>query len=399
MDGQSIELYKHQQEVIDKSPNRHALFFEVGCGKSLTALKLAEKNTNNALVIVPKSIKQQWIEYIENFGEMKKFNWKIVTKEEFRRDWSKLPKYDCIIYDEFHFFGNFKSQLHKAAFNYSKKHNPKFIYGLTGTPYLSSIMSFYAYERLLGYKPEWLDYHRKYFYQVMIGNRLVPQQKSGLEKEVVRICNKIGSVVKLQDVVDMPDSIFETEYFELTKEQEEAVIEVRQSETVHIVKYTKIHQIMGGSLISDGYSKDQIFDCEKFKRLKELVKENKKIVIVCRYNNEVDRIAKEFHALVINGEVKDRGEVIKQAEAAKECVLVVQAACGVGWEIPSFKLMVFYSYDFSLVSVIQMRGRCRRINVPSSVVYLSLVNKGTIDEDILKCIMKKEDFHLALYDK
>jgi predicted helicase len=125
--------------------------------------------------------------------------------------------------------------------------------------------------------------------------------------------------------------------------------------------------------------------------------------VVCRYNAEVGNVAfkllNSIDVVIIKGDVKDRHAEIQRANKLDKCVVVVNAACSEGYELPTFDLMVFYSYDFSLKNFIQMKGRVQRINNVKKNVYLSLINKNTIDEDVYKSIQKKEDFDLAIYKK
>ncbi len=74
-------------------------------------------------------------------------------------------------------------------------------------------------------------------------------------------------------------------------------------------------------------------------------------------------------------------------------------SCSEGYELPTFPLMVFYSYDFSLKNYIQMLGRIQRINAIKKNVYLSLVVKDSIDSDVFTSLKKKEDFDIAIYNK
>lgn len=63
----SEKLYDHQQEAVDrfKNSNEIAIFFEQGCGKSATSLKIAEykyntSQINAALIIAPNDVHKQW---------------------------------------------------------------------------------------------------------------------------------------------------------------------------------------------------------------------------------------------------------------------------------------------------------------------------------------------------
>jgi len=391
-------LYKHQQDLLDRNPSRYGIFWEMGTGKTLTAIRLAERNATSPLVVCPKSLVDQWRQYIKTWHE-KEIPFTVMSKETLRRDYKKVGSHDCLILDEAHNWSNATSLLHKHTMYWLAKHNPPFIYLLTGTPYMSSAMNLYALERLLGRNPSWYEYRTKFFYQVKMGQRVIPMQKDGIEAELKEILDNMGQTVRLQDCVDVPDQVFETEYFNLTREQENAIFEVETTGTVPIVKWTKIHEICGGSLKGDGYVETKHFDTEKLERLKELARENDKLIVVCRYNAEVERIAKELDGLFINGSVKDRNAVIRKAEEAKKCVLVVQSACCEGWQLKTFDLMIFYSYSFSLKDCLQMRGRISRIDNPKKNVYLSLIVKNSIDEEVFDCIVnKKLDFHIELFN-
>ena len=141
-----IKLYKHQQELVYKAPNKWLLAWEVGTGKTYGALSLIKYK---ALCIVPKSLQEQWKE------KKDEYDIDVITKEEFRRDHKKLPKYNALVFDEFHYFGGMqgfrkKSAMLKAALEYIKKYNPKQVYGFTGTPYLSTPWNVYALAQILG---------------------------------------------------------------------------------------------------------------------------------------------------------------------------------------------------------------------------------------------------------
>lgn len=396
-----MDLYQHQKKIIDKNPSKYLLAWETGVGKSLAAIRLAEKNSNNALVICPKSLKVKWQRDIELFGEIV-MNWQVVTKEEFRKLYFKIDKFDCLIVDEAHNFGQQKSKMTKSLMHYIKTHNPQFIYLLTATPYMSSVWSIYSLGLILGQKWSYIKFRITFFYDVKMGRRMIPVQKKHIEKAVAELVHKIGDTVKLQDCVDMPDSVYETEYFELTNEQQKLIETIY--DPVPIVRWTKIDQICGGTLKADAYSENLQVPCEKLSRAIELAKEHKKIAIVCRYNLEIDMLATEiqkFKSVVkIRGDVVDKQGAVDKVENLDEvCVLINAAACE-GYEIPSVKVMVFYSYDFSLKNYIQVSGRIKRINKPQRCVYISLVVKKTIDEDVFEMVtVNKQDFQIEIYKK
>jgi len=395
-------LYRHQQELVDLAPKKYLLHHECGTGKSLTAIKLCDKLCKTVLVICPKSIKDQWIENIKELSDNPE-GYKVLTKEEFKKQHKDLETMQGIIWDEIHYAANYKSQIHKATMAYIKRVKPECIYGLTATVYLSSAWNIYSVAHILGHDWNWMKFKREFFFDIKMGSKTIPKQREGIEPKIAILVNELGNTVRMDECVDIPEQVFETETFDLTPSQKKAIKEVKETEVNHIVRWTKTHQICGGSLKGDGYTKDQFFKNEKIARLKDLASAHKKLVVVCRYNNEIDYIVDElgmdYEILKIRGSTKDRHRVVEAANDFDECIVLVNAACSEGYELPTFPLMIFYSYDFSLKNYLQMIGRIQRINKIKKNVYLSLIVKGTIDEDVFNCIKRKKDFDVAIYNK
>lgn len=136
------ELYQHQKNLIAKNPRKYLIAHDRGTGKTLSALTLCKINNIKALIIVPKSIKQQWIDQTPEH--------KVVTKEEFRKDWDKIGYYSALIIDECHWFSSLSSMMSKNLTKYIKKYNPPRIWLLTGTPYLNNVWNIFVLARHLG---------------------------------------------------------------------------------------------------------------------------------------------------------------------------------------------------------------------------------------------------------
>ena len=396
-----MKLWKHQLKILKANPKKHVLVWSCGTGKSLAAIELAKKNKQTALVICPKSIKKQWQE--DSIGD----DWVVVTKEEFRRDVKKLPRFNCLIVDEIHNFlsPNLKSQMYKSLLWYIQIHKPEFIYGLSATVYMSSIWNIFALAKILGYNPNYGTWRKLYFYPMRMGRRLIYQQKDNLQDVVSKMVKKLGSTVRMDECFDVPEQTFQTEYFELTAEQKKAIKNITDLE--HIVKWSKSHQVCGGTLKSDGYTEDQEFASEKMNRAVELANQHKKLIIVCKYNHEIKILSERLKSLpnliVINGATKDRHSAVKMAEASSQCVVLVNGSVSEGYQLPTFPIMIFYSYNFSLKDYIQITGRILRADHLKKNVYISLVVKDkdcNIDYDVYDNIVnKKIDFQIKIYEK
>ena len=399
-----MKLYTHQQSILDKNPSKTLLAWGTGTGKSLAGIELLKKNgAKEAMIICPKSIKSKWIADTPG-GYM------VLTKEEFKKQAPLLKRYNHILVDEAHYFSGNTSAMSKMLVKYIDSHQVNFVYLLTATPYMSTVWNIFTLAKILGHNVSYPAFKKKYFDMVPMGRRRIPVQKTKLpdgttmEDEVARLVNKIGDTVKMEDCFDVPEQTFLQEEFSLTGEQKKAIASIDDVE--QIVVWTKSHQICGGSLKSDGYTQDQVFKSEKMDRVIELAKEHKKLIIVTRYNNERKTIVKRLrdiksdrNTFEIGGDTKDVGLVCHEAELCESATIVISAAISEGYELPSFPIMVFYSYDFSLKNYEQMIGRIQRANKLKKNVYISLIVKDSVDNDVYDCIMRKEDFHVAIYDK
>lgn len=400
-------LYKHQQDFLANNPNKSALVHSCGTGKSRTALEWSNlENKYCTLIICPKALKTNW------FREIKKTNlshekFLVLTKEEFRRDHNSLDKYGQIIVDECHngfLTPNYKSQMSKALRNYIKKYNVPRVLMLSATVYSSSPWNIYQLASFLGYKWDWWKFNHTFFDQIRMGLRTIPVAKKGCEKELAKLTNKIASVVDIHDCMDVPLQLHcEPEYFSLTKEQERAIED--NYDPLPIVRYTKQHQIENGILIGNEFKKDETYETDKIERIKALCEENKKVAIVCRYNAQIDSLYSVLKdgikpVYIIRGDVKNRDEVTRVSEDSQGAIVLIQADCAEGYELPSFELCVFASMSYSYVKWEQLCGRFLRMNKPSRTTFMYLLTEGaSVDQGIYDAVKRKEDFKINLFKK
>jgi superfamily II DNA or RNA helicase len=390
-------MYKHQQDLIDLDPSKFLLSWECGTGKSRAVIELC-KLKEPILVICPKSLVDNWANEIKQWNGI---GFQVITKEGFRKLYKTLPRYNTIICDECQYFLGIKSQMSKALIAYIKVRQPKHTYLLTATPYMSTPWNIYTLAKILGFTWSYPTFRQKFFYEVKMGPRTVPIIKKGIEPAMAKLVQRLGSTVRMDECVDIPEQTFETEYFELTAEQKTAIKNL--TDFLPIVKFTKVHQICGGTLKSDGYVPTAHYKAEKIERLTDLVNSVKKVAVICRYNAEIDYlgeiIGKTKKVFKITGREPERQKTVDEINASEECCVFISGGCSEGYNLPTIPMMIFYSYDFSLKNYIQVLGRIQRINAIKKNVYISLIVKGTIDEDIYKCILSKKNFDVEIYAK
>lgn len=397
-----MQLYQHQIDFLSNNPNKSALVWSCGTGKTRTAIEWAIKGDKPTLIICPKALKTNWQREVERWEGIK-YTY-VVTKEEFRKRY-KVVTNPChqIIVDEVHngfLTPHFKSQMSKALRDYIKKHNVERVLLLSATVYTSSPWNIFQLATLLGKKWDWMKFKYTFFIDIRMGRRMIPMPKKGCEVALAKLTKQIASVVNIEDVLDVPlQQHCDPEYFALTKEQEQAI--KNNYDPLPIVRFTRQHEIENGILKGDEFNPSKTYENYKIERIKAICEENKKVAIVCRYNAQIDNLVSElqsFSPRVIRGDVKDRDKVCQEAEAAEKAIIIIQADCGIGFELPSFSICVYASMSYSYTSWEQMNGRFLRMNKPSRTTFIYLLTEGdSVDQGIYDCIKRKEDFKIELF--
>lgn len=93
-----MKLWSHQQYAVDKYKNKpfFGLLFDMGLGKSLTAIKIAEAKERPVLIIAPNALCEQWAEEIDKYKEK---DWEVVLctsksrkTKRFKEEFEKICK-------------------------------------------------------------------------------------------------------------------------------------------------------------------------------------------------------------------------------------------------------------------------------------------------------------------
>lgn len=399
-------LFAHQREFIKQNPDKMSLIWSCGTGKSRAAVEWAKRGMGSVLIICPKALKRNWER------EMKKWeaDYKphlVISKEEFRRYHKQIGAYQQVIVDEVHngfLTPLFASQMSKALKDYLKTYEVPRVLLLTATPYTSSPWNIFNLGFYTGHKWNYKSYERTFFFKVPMGHRMVPMVKAGSEKKLATIVAKIANVVRIEDVMDVPEQNHcDPEYFSLTTEQRKAIVDNYDPQP--IVRYTQQHEIENGVLLANEFRTGKFFPAYKNERILSLVEENPKVAIICRYNMQIDdlqhmimKVVDPKDVYVIRGDVKDRDGVTQQAEKAERAVVIIQADCAEGYNLPSFGLCIFASMSYAYTKWEQMCGRFLRMDKPSPTTFIYLLTDGdSVDKAVYNAVKKKEDFKIELY--
>jgi len=308
----------------------------------------------------------------------------ILTKEEFKKTTIVDPT--AIVIDEIHNFGaalfvKGRSALATTLYNLVKTYPNCKVMGLSGSMVRNSPWSFHTLLCYIGVYIPWKEWRKEFFeLKKMPFLRFAAYfQKKDWRKGVYNYRRKYCNQVSLQDVVGYLPPV------------KPVVVKIKQSKYVkpiyEIVTWTheNRHEQQGKDkwILDLGY---------------------KKIIIVCRYTEQINTLAeklKEYKdVFILNGQTKDQGDVIKQAQESEECYFLVNSKMGESWDGWMFDCMVFASMDDAFVANFQMHERQRNIKNLKDIEIFYLLG-GKWDEKIYQSFLLGQDFnpHICLREK
>lgn len=412
-----MSLYDHQRKIIEDDPKECGLFLGTGSAKTRTALELA---LEPILVVAPKTQVDDanWERENKKWGINKDLT--VISKEAFRRDSETLPGvFNTVIFDEVHTCLGVtpntrqrkgrtiprSSQLYEAAESYLARTKPKRLYLCTAT-IVKNPMTVWGAARLLGRKWDFFKFRDAFYVRLPMPGREIyaPKKDSKTKDKLAKLVRGLGYVGRLEDYFDVPDQTFRTIYCELSEAQIKRIKRLRTEFPDPIVQVGKRHQAENGVLAGDEFNEPEIFSSSKIDAILDLAEEFPRMVVFAKYRAQIEQIEKAlrkegYYTMSLTGAVKERGVVIKSANAIKACIFIAQAQISAGWELPEYPTMVFASRTYSFVDYQQALGRIQRANNIKKNLYINLVVKGGVDEAVNKSLENKQDFDERLYLK
>jgi len=298
--------------------------------------------------------------------------------------------------------GNYKSQTFKALEKYLKINNVKYVWLLTGTPMTATNWCVYSYARLLGHYYNWKKWQEHFNYPIKMGHRIIWQPRKDRDEELQQILRSMGIVIDLKDITYVADDEETIEDVALNVEQKKLIKEM--FDPLPIVNNSRRWQIESGVLKSDGYRGTILLGCDKDKRLLEIVCNIDKVIIVCRFHNQIDKYTAMFSDLghniyEISGRVKrTAADIAPDAENDPYAIVLIQADTYAGYELKSFNTMIFASMSYSFVAYDQIKSRMKAIGKTTPCEYIYMLTEGkSIDRAVYDCVQNKQDFSIELY--
>lgn len=273
---------------------------------------------------------------------------------------------------------------------------------------------------------------------------LVERDKAGapIYRNLEKLANLIAPYsyrVLRSECLDLPDKIYKTLFFHLTKEQAEvyrmAEEECRIMYEGDVAPFSRLTAVTKLSQITSGYYLHPASDDAVrivggnpklellVQQIKSCVERGEKAIIWARYTTEIDDIAEALNNDGITNakyygktKKKDRLEIIDQFEQTDELISIKnevevwkksglsvfignQRAGGTGITLVAASSVHYYSNSFSLRDRLQSEDRAMRIGQTKNVTYYNYAGIGTIDEYVILCLLNKVDVAYTIVDK
>ena len=440
--------YRHQVKGFNEcmANDGYGLLFDVGLGKSLTAVavmgaRFERGEVNKALVVCPLAVQSVWERECGNLtvpytvkvleGSTSKrvralkqsgsqsaaasrcLDIAVINYEGARIMTDDLIRWppDMIIVDESQRIKNPQSKQAKAVHTIAKGCRYRII--LTATPIGNSVADVYSQWKVIDediFGRSFYAFRARYLVMGGYGNYQIVGFKN-MPELLEKAHGKALRVTK-EEALDLPAQVFESRYCKL-EPAAKSVYEALRRECVSelsggeitaanvLTKLLRLQQCAGGFLRPDGSEYYTQVSNAKLDLLEDtltdILSAGEKVVVFCRFTEELEAISKMLGRNKINhetlsGAVKDKGGVVERFQTDPDIkVIVCQINVGgVGITLTAASVMIFYSTTFSLIDYLQAVGRTHRIGQTTRCLYLHLIASGTVDEHIFAAIKAKK---------
>lgn len=429
-----VTFYPHQIEALRKVHSldgKAGLFIAMGGGKTRVALAYASmRQCKRLLVVLPLSVASVWereaslinfplpivdlttrgtvasrSNLLRKTGDaMVIINYDSYWREPLRSTIDKVWKPDGVILDEVHRIRHRSSR--KARFAHVLGGRDLLVrLGLTGTPINNGVedaWSIYRYIDPKVFGTRWAEFENRY---IMMGGYPFPTIQGYKHEDEARA--KIARTsYQWDDALPKPPDvpIFVTLSGESNRHYQElrkhsiTELENARGQPRTVIALLALTLTLRLQQITSGFTKTvngEIIDVgeEKSDAVLELVQDasyqRKRVVIFARYIHDLERLReklKDFRTVTIQGGQTSgqRKQIVSDFDAGHYDVILVQIrAGGLGIDLASASMAIFYSVGHSLEDFNQAKGRLSgALRQRHPVVFYHIIARGTVDEDI-----------------
>ena len=415
------------------------LMLDCGMGKTVVTLTalwelvLDSFDSGRVLIIAPKRVAETvWKQEIEKWEHLtgltavrvlgsaaerraalqKRASLYIINRENLVWLTKNTPwNFDTVIVDELSSFKSHQSQRFKAL----KAVQPKVgrIVGLTGTPAPNSLMDLWPEMYVLDMGKRlgrFIGGFRERFFVPDKRNREIIysyKPKEGAAEAIYSLISDICISMKAVDYLDMPERIDNQVFVEMSAKEQKAYnrfskemvlsLNGEELDAVNAAALSNKLQQMANGAVYGEERKVLLFHDRKLDALEDLIEaaNGKPMLIAYWFRHDYDRIHERFQVRDI-----DTPEDIEDWNAGKIPVALIHpASAGHGLNLQSGgSTLVWFSMTWSLELYQQMNDRLWRQGQEHTVVVHHILTRGTIDEDIMRVLEKKDVSQSALVE-
>jgi len=404
---------------------------DMGLGKTVQTIALLSyiypKTKKPSLVVLPKSLLNNWQKELEKFNpslsfyayygtdrsfdKIKKHQIILTTYALVRNDIENFKdiNFDTIILDESQNIKNLDSKIAKAVMLLEGEHR----FALSGTPIENSLFELYSLFRFLnaGMFASANDFKRDY---------AVPIQSENNE-EVARILRAKISPFLLrrlkEDVLDdLPKKQEQIVYVNMEEEHQRFYNErrdyfkkmldtqiettgIKQSKFLILQAFNELRQIASAPELKSS-SKSMVSSKIEmlFEMLEEIIANGHKVLIFANYLGSVELIAnkaqeKGMEYLTMTGSTNNREAIVEEFQNNKRYSLFIMTlkVGGVGLNLTQADYVFIFDPWWNKSAENQAIDRVHRIGQKNQVFAYKMISKGTIEEKILELQAQKQD--------
>jgi len=434
-------LHDYQQYAIDFIKNNEvaAVLLDMGLGK--TSITLTAVNdlifdsfeVSKVLVIAPLRVaRDTWPAEIKKWDHLKHLRYSVAVGSESERlaalrkeadiyiinrenvDWlvnkSRVSfDFDMVVIDELSSFKSHQSKRFKSLL----KVRPfiKRIVGLTGTPSSNGLMDLWAQFRILDMGKRlgrYITHYRSAYFlpDKRSADRIFTYKPAdGAEQMIYDRISDITISMKSADYLKLPECIInEVPVFMDTKEKaiyetfkEDMVAKIKDEEidaANAAVLSGKLLQMANGCIYDEDKKAIKIHD-RKLDALEDLIESanGKPLLVAYWFQHDLARIKERFPVR----EIKTSKDIEDWNKGKIPLAVIHPASAGHGLNLQTGgSTLVWFGLTWSLELYQQCNARLHRQGQTDTVVIHHIIAKGTIDEDVMAALQRKEKIQNAL---
>lgn len=418
-----------------------AVFLEMGLGKSVITLSaifdlcLDSFLVCKVLVIAPLRVaRDTWPSEIKKWEHLKGLSYSVAVGTEKERidalmtrstmyiinrenvDWlvnkSGIPfDFDMVVIDELSSFKSYGAKRFKSLLKV--RPTVKRIVGLTGTPSSNGLMDLWAEFRILDLGQRlgrYITHYRNTYFtpdkrnaQVIFSYKPLP----GAEDKIYKQISDITISMKSIDYLKMPEcivnevsvSLNEKEWNIYSKFKDEMVTKLGDDEIDAVnaaVLSGKLLQMANGA-VYDSENKTHIIHDKKLDALEDLIEgaNGKPVLVAYWFKHDLERIKNRFSVR----QIKASKDIEDWNDGDIAIAVIHPASAGHGLNLQSGgSTLIWFGLTWSLELYQQTNARLYRQGQNEMVIIHHIITKGTIDEDVMTALTRKEEIQASLID-